>query len=125
MEHVARNYDTIRLGSVVADNQTYLLEVSDSHNNTLFIQLSRDGSYWNINSAGIFKKKYSRNKPKVFTRPALGDGTDTDSNGVDSGQSLGATAPAGDSPQTSAGKVNENSVTEQENPKKKFRSIRC
>ena len=56
VETVARNYDTIREGSVIADNQTYLLEISDEHNNTLFIQLSRDGSYWNVNSAGILIK---------------------------------------------------------------------
>jgi hypothetical protein len=62
-----------------------LLEISDEHNNTLFIQLSRDGKYWNVNSAGIFKKKYSRRKQEVYTRPALEPGTNTDSRGVNSG----------------------------------------
>lgn len=104
VETVARNYDTIREGSIIADNQTYLLEVSDEHNNTLFIQLSRDGSYWNVNSAGIFKKKYSRRKPEVFTRPALETDTNTDTSGVDSGQANGVTTPAGNSPQTSESK---------------------
>ena len=104
VETVARNYDTIREGSIIADNQTYLLEVSDEHNNTLFIQLSRDGSYWNVNSAGIFKKKYSRRKPEVFTRPALEPDTNTDTSGVDSGQANGVTTPAGNSPQTSESK---------------------
>ena len=113
VETVARNYDTIREGSIIADNQTYLLEVSDEHNNTLFIQLSRDGSYWNVNSAGIFKKKYSRRKPEVFTRPALEPDTNTDTSGVDSGQANGVTTPAGNSPQTSESKGKGNSSTSQ------------
>ena len=113
VETVARNYDTIREGSIIADNQTYLLEVSDEHNNTLFIQLSRDGSYWNVNSAGIFKKKYSRRKPEVFTRPALEPDTNTDTSGVDSGQSEGVTTPAGNSPQTSDGKDSINPASNQ------------
>ena len=113
VETVARNYDTIREGSIIADNQTYLLEVSDEHNNTLFIQLSRDGSYWNVNSAGIFKKKYSRRKQEVFTRPALEPDTNTDTSGVDSGQENGVTTPAGNSPQTSASKGKGNSSTSQ------------
>ena len=109
VETVARNYDTISEGSIIADHQTYLLEISDEHNNTLFIQLSRDGSYWNVNSAGIFKKKYSRRKPEVFTRPALGPDTNTDTSGVDSGQAKGVTTPAGNSPQTSTGEGSEKS----------------
>ncbi len=113
VETVARHYDTIREGSIIADNQTYLLEVSDEHNNTLFIQLSKDGSYWNVNSAGIFKKKYSRRKPEVFTRPALEPDTNTDTSGVDSGQTNGVTTPAGNSPQTSDCKDSELSEPKQ------------
>lgn len=113
VEDVARNYDTIREGGIVANNQTYLLELSDEHNNTLFIQLSRDGSYWNINSAGIFKKKYSRRKTEVFTRPALKTETDTDSGRVDSSRFNGATAPAGNSHQTSEGK--DTNISEESN----------
>lgn len=113
VEDVARNYDTIREGGIVANNQTYLLELSDEHNNTLFIQLSRDGSYWNINSAGIFKKKYSRRKPEVFTRPALKTETDTDSGRVDSSRFNGATAPAGNSHQTSESK--DTNISEESN----------
>ena len=57
MEDVARNWTDIKEGAKIGDSQTYLLEVSDEHNNTLFIQLSRDGQFWNVNSAGIFRKK--------------------------------------------------------------------
>lgn len=104
VENVANNYTDIREGALIGKNQTYLLEVSDEHNNTLFVQLSNDGTYWNVNSAGIFKKKYSRRKPKIYSVPAVGESTDTDTSEVNSGQSTGATAPAGNS---SAGKDSE------------------
>ena len=107
VEEVAKNYTDIREGARIGDKQTYLLEVSDKRNNTLFVQLSNDGSYWNINSAGIFRKTYSRRKPKVSAVPAVGGGTVTDTPDVNSGQSKGATAPAGNSPETSAGKGTE------------------
>lgn len=107
VEVVAKNYTDIREGAVIGDNQTYLLEVSDEHNNTLFIQLSRDGSYWNINSAGIFKKKYSRRKPKVYSVPAVGESTNTDTPEVDSDQYEGVIAPAGNSSKTFSIKDNE------------------
>ena len=113
VEAVARNYDTFREGGIIAGNQTYLLEISYEHNNTLFIQLSRDGSYWNVNSAGIFKMKYSRRKQEVFTRPAVEPDTNTDTSGVDSGQANGVTTPAGNSPQTSESKVGVNPASDQ------------
>ena len=114
VESVAHNYDTIREGGVIANNQTYLLEISDEHNNTLFIQLSKDGSYWNVNSAGISRKKYSRRKPEVFTRPALESENSTDFGVVNSGQSNGATTPAGNSPSTSTHKDISSSSQSQE-----------
>lgn len=113
VENVAHNYTSIKEGAMIHDKQTYLLEVSDKHNNTLFVQLSRDGSYWNVNSAGIFKKRYSRNKREVYALPAVGGHTDTDTPEVDSGHNEGATAPAGNSPQTSKGKVNALSAEKQ------------
>lgn len=102
VESVAKNYTDIREGGIIANNQTYLLELVDEHNNTLFIQLSKNGEYWTINSAGIFRKKYSRNKRKVYNRPALSSDTNTDTSGVDSGHIDGVTTPAGNSPQTSS-----------------------
>ena len=77
------------------------------------IQLSRDGSYWDVNSAGIFKKKYLRRKPEVFTRPGLEPDTNTDTSGVDNGQANGVTTPAGNTPQSSDGKGRVNSSTAQ------------
>ena len=63
--------------------------------------MSKDGNYWNVNSAGIFRKKYSRRKQEVFTRPAFEPDTNTNTSGVDSGKTKGVTTPAGNSPQTS------------------------
>ena len=115
VEDIAKNYTDIREGAKIGGNQTYLLEVSDEHNNTLFIQLSRDGKYWNVNSAGIFKKKYSRRKPKVYSKPAVGNGTATDAIEVNSGRNKGATAPAGNSSETSEHKVTNSASDKQEN----------
>ncbi len=113
VEEVVKNYTDIREGAKIGNNQTYLLEVSDKHNNTLFVQLSKNGTYWNVNSAGIFKKKYSRRKPKVYSVPAVGDGKYTDTTEVNSGQSTGATAPAGNSSQTSEDKITKSSLNKE------------
>lgn len=66
--YVAKNYDedNIRVGKQRRNgNTTYLIQVTDSHDNTLFIELSRDGSYWNVNSGGVFRKGYSNKKETV------------------------------------------------------------
>ena len=109
--------------SSVRTNQDNNLKQSDKHNNTLFIQLSRNRKYWNVNSAGIFKKKYSRNKQEIFTRPALGPGTNTDSSGVNSGRTEGVTAPAGNSPQDFTGKDTQKSPTDQTNSKQSVKRV--
>lgn len=57
-----------------------------------------------LNSAGIFRKRYSRRRSKVCDRPALSDGKGTDTTEVNSSQTEGATAPAGNSSKTSEGK---------------------
>lgn len=118
VEAVAKNYVCIREGAKIGNTQTYLLELTDTHNNTLFVQLSKDGAYWNINSAGIFKVKYSRRKPKVHSVPALGEDTNTDISEVNSGHSEGVTAPAGNSSKTSDGKGSTKLLTAQEKQEK-------
>ena len=100
VENVARNFTVIKRGNERGENETYLLEVQDAHNNTLFIELSQDGSYWNVNSAGVFKKAYSKKKDIVWTLPALGSSTNTDATEVNHGQSKGETVTSGNSPQT-------------------------
>ena len=71
VESVAKNYETIRKGNNRDGNKTYLLEASDGKNNTLFVELSQDGSYWTVNSAGIFRSNYSKNKEIVWPLPAV------------------------------------------------------
>ena len=120
VEDVAKNYDTIREGNVIADNQTYLLEVSDDHNNTLFVQLSRDGGYWNVNSAGIFRKKYSRRKRKVASLPTIGNSSNTETVEVNRGQTKGATATSENSSLTSIGKDTDSSANAQGKWRKRY-----
>ena len=43
-------------------------QLTDKYDNTLFIELSRDGSYWNVNSGGIFKTSYGKNRKEVYNR---------------------------------------------------------
>ena len=65
---VATHYDpdNIRVGKRRDDgSDTFLIQVTDTHDNTLFIELSKDGSYWNVNSGGIFRKGYSNKKETV------------------------------------------------------------
>jgi len=103
VSYVASNYDTIREGNNYDGKKTYLVELTDRKNNTLFVELSSDGSYWNVNSAGVFRKGYSKKKDIVWTAPAVGHNSTTENKGVansitgDKG-STGSTS--GDSPQT-------------------------
>ena len=68
VSYVAKNYDpdNIRVGKRREDgNGTFLIQVVDSHENTLYIELSKDGSYWGVNSGGIFRKGYANKKETV------------------------------------------------------------
>lgn len=124
VETVARNYDTIREGNQVAGNQTYLLELSDEHNNTLFIQLSHDGSYWNVNSAGIFRKKYSRRMREVASLLTIGNSSSTETVEVNRGQKDGATATSENSSLTSGGKGSAENAAVQGNGEKIIQELR-
>ena len=68
IETVADKYQTIRKGIVRDGKQTYMLQFTDSHNNTLMVELSSDGSYYTINTAGAFKMSYGRNREIVYDR---------------------------------------------------------
>lgn len=102
VENVAQNFTTIRKGNNRSDNKTFLLEVKDKHNNTLFIELSKDGSYWNVNSGGIFHERYSQKKEVVWTLPTVGSSTSADATGVNHGNYKDATVTSGNSPQTTS-----------------------
>lgn len=68
VEAVAKNYEVIKEGKIRDGNQTYMLQLKDEHNNTLMIELSGDGTLWNINTAGVFKTSYCANKKEVYNR---------------------------------------------------------
>lgn len=71
MRYVAQNYDedNIRVGKRRENgDMTCLIQVTDEHDNTLFIELSGDGTYWNIYTAGIFKTSYGANRTVVYKR---------------------------------------------------------
>lgn len=68
VSYVAKNYDedNIRVGKQRRNgNTTYIIQVTDAHDNTLFIELSKDGSYWGVNSGGVFRKGYANKKETV------------------------------------------------------------
>lgn len=68
VEEVAKNYERIKEGKDRAGNKTYILQLTDKHNNTLMVELSGDESYWNINSAGIFNTKYAGGSKVLYSR---------------------------------------------------------
>lgn len=68
IETVAKNYDVIKEGNLRDERRTYRLQLTDKHNNTLMVELSGDGTYWNINTAGIFKTSYGKKNKEVYNR---------------------------------------------------------
>lgn len=104
VETVAKNYMTIRKGLTIGNKQTYLLELSGNYNETLFVQLSKDGSYWNVNSAGIFRRKYSRRKLEVSSLPEVGSDSITEVTEVNCNHSKGDVAANENSSKTSGDK---------------------
>lgn len=122
VETVSKGFTVIKKGNQRGDNHTYLLEVKDKHNNTLFVELSKDGSYWNVNSAGIFNERYSKKKDIVWTLPAVSSSTNADATGVNHGTTKGETVASGNSPQTisSGDKYNDISPQKQADDKKIF-----
>lgn len=116
VEFVGKNYDTIRRGYTRTNQtNTYLLELSDQHNHTLFVELDKRDGYWAVNSGGIFRKGYSKNKAVVWTVPALGNDASTDvaQFGISSGERTeSGNALSGNSTQATAyGKGTENIET--------------
>ena len=68
VKYVASNYDkhNIKIGKKRANGvETYLIQAEDEHSNMLYVELSKDGSYWNVNSGGIFRKGYAEKKKDV------------------------------------------------------------
>ena len=120
IEEVAKNYEVIREGKNRDGQQTYMLQLTDKHNNTLMVELSGDGTYWNINTAGIFKTSYGAKRNVVYNRHTTAkQSAETDEASL-SGEQSGTTpltrmnAPTQTSIDDSASKGSENAATVQE-----------
>ena len=102
IEDVAKNYERIKEGNLRNGNQTYLIQLTDRRNNTLIVELSSDGVYWNINTAGIFKETYGKNRRVVYDRHT----TDTQS-----AETAGASREAAQSGTTASPSMNAPTTT--------------
>lgn len=107
VEDVAKNFNTIRVGNSHNTSSgvkpTFIVELKTSKNKTLFIELSNDGNYWNINSAGVFRSDYSKNKTLVWTSPAISHNSTTENKEVASsnvGNNGSTDSTSGNSSQT-------------------------
>ncbi|HBC29539.1 MAG TPA: hypothetical protein DC006_07860, partial [Prevotellaceae bacterium] len=79
VDYVVNNFTRIKEGASYENvsggkNNTYLIQLQDDHNNTLFVQLSREGKYWNVNSAGVFGKKYGDKKEEIWSASEVQNG---------------------------------------------------
>ena len=63
IEYVSMNFESIRQG--IGD--TFLLEVQNEHNDTLFIKLVNDLGYWKVISGGVFNLRYSKKKKEIYS----------------------------------------------------------
>lgn len=114
VEFVATNYKRIRVGenSVGEPNGTYLLQLEDDHNNTLYIELSTDNSYWSVNSGGVFRKGYGNNKEEVWSASEeQNKQSATDNTLRETDNSDNPVTPNGNVSNSSAAKGSENSAT--------------
>jgi hypothetical protein len=69
IEEVANSFDVIREGKSRNGNNTYLLQLAkERYNYTLIVELSNNGTYWNVNTAGIFKTTYGAKRNVVYNR---------------------------------------------------------
>lgn len=115
VEKVADGYEDIRKGKDRDGNQTYLLQLTDKHNNTLIVELSHDGSYWNVTTAGIFNKKYASGKKLVYSRHTQTNQTAETGEGSLDAEQNGTQTKTSTMPSTSSGKGTEISETDKKN----------
>ena len=107
--------EIIKEGKDRDGNQTYLLQLTDKHNNTLVVELSGDGNYWNINTAGIFKTSYGKNNKEVYNRHTTAkQPAETVEASQDAEQGGTQTSSSMNAPTLSESKDTENSETESE-----------
>ena len=123
VSYVAKNYDenNIKVGKRrTGGSITYLLQVTGKHDNTLFIELSRGGSYWNVNSAGVFRKGYSDKKETVAKTEPQQPSNAISERALQSADQSNGILPASPNgkPTVSTSKVSESSETKQEKAEK-------
>lgn len=123
VSYVAKNYDenNIKVGKRrTGGSITYLLQVTGKHDNTLFIELSRDGSYWNVNSAGVFHKGYSDKKETVAKTEPQQPSNAISERALQSADQSNGILPASPNgkPTVSTSKVSESPETKQEKAEK-------
>ena len=124
IEEVAKNYDIIKEGKNRDGNQTYMLQLTDKHNNTLMVELSGDGTYWNINTAGIFKTSYGANRREVYNRHTTAKQSAETVETSLSGEQSGTTPSTSmNVPTTSGGKGTEVSDTKQGKEEKNVENL--
>ena len=109
VEHVAKNYNRIQEGAETQAKdgtkyQSYLIQLTDEHNNTLFVELSSNGEYWSINSAGVFNQKYGDNKKNIWSASSVQNvDPATNSGGLrENGETGSTSTPKETPPQTSS-----------------------
>ena len=123
VSYVAKNYDenNIKVGKRrTGGSITYLLQVTGKHDNTLFIELSRDGSYWNVNSAGVFRKGYSDKKETAAKTEPQQPSNAISERALQSADQSNGILPASPNgkPAVSTSKVSESPETKQEKAEK-------
>ena len=117
VEFVCKNYKQIKQGenSLGENNGTYLIQIEDEHNNTLYVELSTDNKYWSVNSGGVFRKGYGKNKKEVWSASEVqSKQSATNSTLREEELSDKPTTPNGNVPTTSMGKDSQTSETKQE-----------
>jgi N12 class adenine-specific DNA methylase len=121
IETVAKNYDVIKEGSLRDGHQTYRLQLTDKHNNTLMVELSGDGTYWNINTAGIFKTSYGKKNKEVYNRhTTVKQPVEAAETSQDAEQGDTQTSSSMNVPTSSDSKVINKQLSLQENGEKSF-----
>lgn len=68
VEFVAKNYRRILEGKRHGKrNRTYMLQVISYYSNTLYVELVEEKGFWRVNSGGIFRDSYGKNKKVVWS----------------------------------------------------------
>ncbi len=85
------------------------------------VELSGDGTFWNINTAGIFKTSYGRNRKEVYNRHTTDKQSAETAEASLSGEQSGTTPSTSmNAPTSSADKGTTNSETSKEKAEKKI-----